>query len=138
MPKKLFEEKWEKFFQNNNVRLESRFFYKPRSEWKFNQVIAYVEIYKNNSEIDFEIYKSKSKLFSYNTLHGGFEHLHAIGNHFFVNSSDTNDSIKQTILSFLDDFRSDLGFKGKRHFLLLDEFNLQFDLMNVRNLFYPE
>lgn len=138
MSKKLFDEKWGQYYQHNEVEKEHRRFYKPRNEWKFNQVIAYIEIYKNNYDIDFEIYKSRSSIFSYNTIHKGYEHLYTIGNHFYVDPSETNDSIKQTILAFLDGFKSELGFKGKRQFLLLDEFNLQFDLMNVRNLFYPE
>jgi len=138
MPEKLFEEKWEHYYKNNEVEKEYRRFYKPRNEWKFNQVVAYIEIYKNNYDIEFEIYKSPSSTFCYNTIHKGYEHLYTIGNHFYVSPSETNDSIKRAILTFLDGFKSELGFKGKRQILLLDEFNLQIDLMNIRSLFYPE
>lgn len=138
MPETIFRKKWISFYEKNEIDKKYWYIYSPKNEWKYNQVVAYIEIYKREFDIDFEIYTSEKKTFRYDNAQRSFQHLQCIGNHFHVDPSDTNDSIKQTILEFLESFRSGLGFTGRSHFLLLDEFNIQYDLMNIRSLFYTE
>lgn len=124
MQKKDFEAIWE----GKHTILKKR--------WKYNQILTYVEIYIEDTDVNFIIYKNE-KRYRYDSSCKEYSIFSSLGNHFFVERKDTNETIKEKINIYLNRIREELFSKKRNHsYIDMEVFNNQFELMDIRSLFY--
>ena len=128
MPKDIFNDKWNKFFKDKGWDKEQlRHIYFLPMQWKYNQIIAFIEIYKNVNDIDFVIFKSNHKRYRYTTNKHQFSYYH-----FYIRKNDTNEDIKNEICKMLKSIKKQL--KEKNLYLDLEAFNNQIKYMDIKNI----
>ncbi|WP_276951668.1 hypothetical protein [Enterocloster lavalensis] len=133
MPKDIFNDKWNKFFKDKGWDKEQlRHIYFLPMQWKYNQIIAFIEIYKNVNDIDFVIFKSNHKRYRYTTNKHQFSYYLTNGNHFYIRKNDTNEDIKNEICKMLKSIKKQL--KEKNLYLDLEAFNNQIKYMDIKNI----
>lgn len=133
MPKNVFNDKWDKFFSDKGWNKEQlKHIYFLSMQWKYNQVVAYVEIYKNMNDIDFVIFKSNRKQYKYTINKHQFSYYPTNGNHFYIRKNDTNEDIKNEMYKMLESIKKQL--KGKDLYLDLEVFNNQIEYMDIKTM----
>lgn len=137
---KVFEKKWENrlISSKDGSGKIMRKFEPDRFSWKYNQVVTWVEIRKGIDFIEVVLFKRNGDVrFNY-VPRTGFvsEHPHSRpNNHFYVSRNDTNESIKERILSLLYTL---IEHEFESRFIDLEAFNSQYELMDIKGLFYVE
>lgn len=139
MDKEKFDLKWKKFFEVQGYDKNPNFpqlksYFAPKTLWKYNQIIAYIEIYKSGNDIIFEIYRASQKVSNYKILKTGYSYYPAVGNHFYVAAKDTNETIKEKILEMLEDIKNSC-IHAPNAYIELEAFNLQIKYMDIKGMF---
>lgn len=138
MSQKEFTEKWDKYFmkyKKHPMELIIKSTYFPKNKWKYNQVMAYIEIYNSRGSIEFRIFKAKQKRSKYNCFKTGYSFYPKSGDRIYITKKMTNQMIKQEILEKLEKIRKN-DMHVKNAYLDLEVFNTQIQYMDIRSMFY--
>lgn len=143
MSEKTFCGKWESYktscinrFQHSGQSAEEakigfeRLFY-PKTVWKYNQIIGYIEILLNDRDVIFEKYMClKKKKYYYNTTRKCFiQPVYGIGNHFNATKL-TNQQIIDKICEWLDNEKK----SNKNRYYDLSEFNNIIHYVDIKSI----
>ncbi|MDP4119607.1 MAG: hypothetical protein Q8876_00915 [Bacillota bacterium] len=145
MPKKEFDRRWNiiknKMYDNfiahchtDKSALEGiSYCVHPRDIWKYNQIIGYISVSVSNHSIWFDVYCTQDKKMVVDSKTKHFiVNLGAIGCHFHVNDSMTDEDIRKEILSFLDMIEKD--YFHKRFFVDYESFINTINFFNIRKI----
>lgn len=111
MTKKTFHKKWDEMFESQREKYASKSskeeqqkyveqlkdFVRPQLTWEYNQIVGYVQVYFEMSDICFKIYYPKLKRCVFDSKQKHFvQDLNILGYHFHFDDRNTNqDVVKQ-------------------------------------------
>ena len=113
-----FSDKWNNFFKNNfpqnHLLNDIKRTYYPLNIWQYNQIIGYITISCSKNDIWFEEYLSFNKeKFWFRSKNKVFvQKMNLNGFHFRIEPDDTNETIRNQILEWLDYLLDDKIFKN--------------------------
>lgn len=138
MPEEEFDEKWDDLYEKRNYKNNDKFEYIReyyKDQWKYNQIIAYVEVYKSNEEINFNICKSQQKIYRYDCSQHYFTYCHTVGQHFYVDKNMTHSEIVKEIKLWVDNFAREYS---KRTYVDYELFNKTNEFIDLHKIFYRD
>lgn len=140
MSEEEFYRRWDKFFEKNKsqFRDESTFLshkelYFPVNVWKYNQIIGYITVSASRSDIWFNLYKAQNNKLYFNSRMKKFIIDTGLqGYHFRVKDNDSNKTIKNNIVEWLNELvkRKEL----KKYYIDTLTFKNQIEFMDIKEI----
>ena len=100
--------------------------------WKYNQIVAVIEVYKQDDNLEFIVYKRNGNIHFCHVPKKEFVILNLADFRIGVTTYDTNKTIREKILNYI---RCLVKSELKGRYVDLDLFENQFKLMDIRGLF---
>lgn len=104
----------------------------PKSVWKYNQIIGYIQIFIKEKDVIFDLWLCRDKKYFYNTTKKHFiEYMPTNGLHFFTNNM-RDEEIKVEMNKFLKMIEKD--FIKKNMYLDKTIYNNLINIINIKNM----
>lgn len=129
MSEEEYDDRW-----NKRDPIERSILKKP---WKYNQIVAYIEVYIDNNDIRFEIFKTDKSRHRYDSIYKTYSYFSSGANHFFIRKDDTNKIIKEQVIRYVKRIQREL-FKTTHTYIDTECFDNQFELIDIRSLFFRD
>ena len=129
-----FQKKWDDFYTKKNFKNNEQFETIKRcykNQWKYNQIIAYIEIYKSNGEINFVTYKSQQKNHKFNSSQHYYTFYQTLGQHFYVEKNMSHSEIVDEIRIWVDDLAKGYSKNAYIDYELFDKYIEHIDLHKI-------
>lgn len=142
---KVFNKKWGKYFEDifekykhiqknkeeyiNNLKQWNY----PKNVWEYNQIVGYIQIYLEFSDVNFKIFLSDKERCVYNSSVKSFmKDTYQLGLHFHIDKSSTNSEIVEKMDYFIKSImKNDIR---KNRYLDLEQYNNIKNLINYEEL----
>lgn len=128
MCEKEYQEKYDKFIYKKacddyvvhgidiNLAIDkTRAFYHPKQNWRYNQIIGYIQIYYKNGTIYFDSCLPNINRFKFNSNKKHYLYYCMIGGYHFNIKNLTNQGIGNKIKNYLESIKKEI-YKGKYFF----------------------
>ena len=133
MDEREFNKRWERIIHQHNVEYEnahSMFF--PLNQWKYNQIIGYIEISVTRTDVKFGLYKSKSNRFRVNSKTKQLIQWSEINPSGFYANKVEDECIHEMIRSRLEEIKQN-NLK-KTMYIDYSSFDNIFDYIDIKNI----
>ena len=137
MDEETFDKKWDDFFTQKGYKEKENFAdiracYRNKIIWKYNQVIAYIEVYKHNGDVNFVTYRAQQNVYRYDCPNHYYSFYQSLGNHFYVSKKMTNEDIIEETRRWLNNIAKE---HAKNAYADLSLFDNQTKYINLREIF---
>lgn len=129
MSKEKFNNKWKK--KKESVDFVSEL-YDPIENWKYNQIIGFVEVLISKQDIIFEVYKYRLQRYIFTSKRKKFmDNIHVNGTHFRIVGMNNNE-IRVNFMHYLDLFKD--SFTSDNEYLDLEIINNTLESIDFKKI----